>query len=134
MSIKVYKNSILTFSDKEYRCIIGQNGLTTNKLEGDKKTPVGQFKISHVLFREDRLNIHQINLKTRKILSHDGWCDDPINIKYNQSPTIKNKGSAIFLHLTNKNYNPTSGCVALLKTDFLKILPFIDKKTKIIIS
>ena len=57
-----------------------------------------------------------------------------INIKYNQSPTIKNKGSAIFLHLTNKNYNPTSGCVALLKTDFLKILPFIDKKTKIIIS
>ena len=88
MSIKVYKNSILTFSDKEYRCIIGKNGLTTNKLEGDKKTPVGQFKISHVLFREDRLNIPQINLKTRipigteSLSSVIGSIDNRNNITY----------------------------------------------------
>ena len=30
---------------------------------------------------------------------------------------IPNKGSAIFIHLTN-NYKPTAGCVALKKKDF----------------
>ena len=54
-----------------------------------------------------------------------------INIKYNYRPTIKNKGSAIFLHITNNNYHPTKGCIAILKKDFLKILPLINKKTKI---
>jgi len=57
-----------------------------------------------------------------------------INIKYNCRPTVKKKGSAIFLHLTNNNYKPTSGCVAIKKKDFLKILPLINKKTKISIT
>ena len=30
-----------------------------------------------------------------------------INIKHNTQPTVKGKGSAIFLHLTDKNYKPT---------------------------
>jgi len=52
----------------------------------------------------------------------------------NNSPIVKGKGSAIFLHLTNKKYKPTKGCIAILKNDFLKILPFINKNTKISIS
>jgi len=57
-----------------------------------------------------------------------------INIKYNHSPIVKGKGSAIFLHLTNRKYKPTNGCVAILKKDFLKILPSINGNTKISIS
>ena len=57
-----------------------------------------------------------------------------IEIKYNCSPTIKKKGSAIFLHLANKSYSPTKGCVAISKKDFLKILPLINRKTKITIN
>ena len=57
-----------------------------------------------------------------------------INIKYNAKPSIKGKGSAIFLHLSDKKYKPTKGCIAILKSDFLKILPLINKKTKISIS
>ena len=57
-----------------------------------------------------------------------------INIKYNQTPTVKGKGSAIFLHLTDKNYKATKGCIAISKKDFFKILPFINKKTKISIE
>jgi len=57
-----------------------------------------------------------------------------INIKFNYCPIIKGKGSAIFLHLTNINYKPTSGCIAIVKKDFLKILPLINKKTRISIS
>ena len=55
-------------------------------------------------------------------------------IKYNRNPVVKNKGSAIFLHLTNKKHRPTLGCIAIKKKDFLKILPLINKKTKICIN
>ena len=57
-----------------------------------------------------------------------------INIEYNCLPAIKGKGSAIFLHSTNKKYKPTKGCVAILKKDFLKILLLINNKTKISIN
>ncbi len=57
-----------------------------------------------------------------------------IDIKYNHSPIVKGRGSAIFLHLTNKKYKATKGCVAILKKDFLKILPLINRDTKISIS
>ena len=41
--------------------------------------------------------------------------------------------NGIFLHLTDKKFSPTKGCVAIKKNDFLKILSKIEKKTKIII-
>jgi L,D-peptidoglycan transpeptidase YkuD (ErfK/YbiS/YcfS/YnhG family) len=44
--------------------------------------------------------------------------------------TKKNKGSAIFLHLTN-NYKKTLGCVALKKKDMFILLKIINSKTKI---
>ena len=69
-----------------------------------------------------------------KLYRKDRIYDIIINIKYNYSPVLKNKGSAIFLHLINKKYKPTKGCVALSKKDLLKILPFINKNTKISIS
>ena len=69
-----------------------------------------------------------------KLYRKDKIYDILINIKYNHSPIIKGKGSAIFLHLTNKKYKPTKGCVAILKKDFLKILPSINGNTKISIS
>ena len=53
-----------------------------------------------------------------------------IPIHYNTKPIIKNKGSAIFIHLT-KNYKKTVGCVALSKKDFLILLKIIKKNTKI---
>ena len=55
--------------------------------------------------------------------------DYVISISHNQKK-IPNKGSAIFIHLTN-DYKPTSGCIALKKNDFQIILKLIDKKTKI---
>ena len=57
-----------------------------------------------------------------------------INIKYNFRPVIKEKGSAIFLHIADGKYSPTKGCVAISKDDFLKILPLINKRTKISID
>jgi L,D-peptidoglycan transpeptidase YkuD (ErfK/YbiS/YcfS/YnhG family) len=53
-----------------------------------------------------------------------------IPIQYNFIKPILNKGSCIFMHLTN-NHKPTAGCIALKNKDFLIILKLITKKTKI---
>jgi L,D-peptidoglycan transpeptidase YkuD (ErfK/YbiS/YcfS/YnhG family) len=50
------------------------------------------------------------------------------------SPIIKNKGSAIFIHVANKNYKKTAGCVALKKSHLIKLIKKIKKRTKVIIN
>ncbi len=53
-----------------------------------------------------------------------------IPINYNSKNTKKNKGSAIFIHLT-ENYKKTLGCIGLKKKDMLILLKLINKNTKI---
>ena len=54
--------------------------------------------------------------------------DYVISLSYNRNVIKKNKGSAIFIHLT-KNYSPTSGCIAIKKKDFTILLKLITKNT-----
>ena len=72
--------------------------------------------------------------KAEKLYLKKNSYDLILVLNYNMKPVIKNKGSAIFLHIANKKFSPTKGCVAIKKKDFLKILPMIHKKTKIIIN
>ena len=74
------------------------------------------------------------NIKFEKLFRKNKNYDLLIPIKYNTTKPIKKKGSAIFLHISKKKYNPTKGCIAISKKDFLKILPTLNKKTKITIS
>ena len=90
-----------------------------------------------------------------------GWCDDPkiknynkliklpfkynyeklykkeniydiiLVLNYNMNPIIKNKGSAIFIHVAKKNYKKTEGCVAIKKNHLLKIVKRNKKNTKV---
>ena len=129
-------------------------------MEKDKCTPKGQFKFKYIFYRKKRVhNIHS-KLKLIPIKNNFGWCDDVkskyynkfikfpfkykaeklyrrenvydiiVVIDYNLNPVKKNKGSAIFLHLTN-NYKRTLGCIALKEKDMLILLRLINKKTKI---
>ena len=52
-------------------------------------------------------------------------------INYNTNPIIKNKGSAIFLHVANTDYSGTAGCIALKQDDLIELLKNIDIDTKI---
>ena len=72
--------------------------------------------------------------EAEKLYRKDKIYDLFIDIKYNYRPVIKRKGSAIFLHITDKKYRPTKGCIAITKKDFFKILPLINRKTKILIN
>ncbi len=158
------KNKLLYFYNYKIKCSIGKRGLTRKKREGDLKTPKGKFKFKFLLYRKDRIKKIHCKLKTKKINKNMGWCDDPGSIYYNRlikfpfnksaeklylkkniydlilvmnfntKPIVKNRGSAIFLHIKNKKSSPTKGCVAIQKKDFLKILPLITKKTVFLIS
>ena len=85
---------------------------------------------------DPRSNLYNKQIKLPSIYSHeklyrkDSIYDIIIVLNYNINPTIKKRGSAIFIHLT-KNYKPTRGCIALKKNDLLKILNILKKNTKI---
>ena len=49
-------------------------------------------------------------------------------------PITKNKGSAIFIHIAQNNYERTAGCVAIKKRNLIKLLSKINKKIKIKIN
>ena len=71
-----------------------------------------------------------LKISYEKLFRKDNKYDLFILIKYNYNKIIKNKGSAIFLHLT-KSYTSTKGCIAIKKKDFLILNKLINKKTKI---
>ena len=163
MIIKLKNKDTLICDDFQFKCSIGKNGLKKNKLEGDNCTPIGIFSIGPVYYRNDRVDKPYTKLKTLKINKQMGWCDDPYNanynkeiklnkkikaeklyrkdkiydiiivINYNTLKIIKNKGSAIFIHVTN-NYKPTKGCIALSLNDIEILLKLIKKNSKIKIS
>ena len=163
MNIKIKKH-LLLYKGYKLKCSIGKSGIVNTKKEGDLATPKGTFKLGDLYYRKDRNKSLKCKIKKIIIKKNMGWCDDSrstkynqkinfpfqygaeklyrkdkiydlfINIKYNTDPIIKKKGSAIFLHIAGKNYKTTKGCIAINKKNFLKVLPLINKKTKISIS
>ena len=63
-----------------------------------------------------------------KLFRKDNIYDLIIPINYNTKKIVKGKGSAIFLHVAKKNYEPTRGCIALKKKDLILLLKNIDNK------
>ena len=164
MIIYIKNKHTLTVDDFEFKCCIGKNGKSKKKEEGDKKTPIGNFKLENLYYRADRIKKPSTNLKTIKIQKNMGWCDDPSNLKnYNKLIKLNKNIRCEKLHRKDHNYDlmipikynflkpvkykgscifihltnnykPTLGCVAMKKKDFLIMLKLINKKTKIKIT
>ncbi len=161
MLIILKNKHTLQIDEFSFKCCIGKHGSSFIKREGDKKTPKGIFKIENLYYRKDRVEKPHTTLKCVEIKNNMGWCNDIhhpkkynklvkrntqikqeklrrkdhkydllIPIKYNFKQPLVGMGSCIFIHLT-KNYNPTAGCIALKKKDFLIMLKIINKNTKI---
>ena len=62
------------------------------------------------------------NLSFEKLWREDNVYDIFLEISYNQNPSIKNKGSAIFIHCSFFNKRSTAGCIALKKRDLIFLL------------
>ena len=164
MTIYLKNKDTLQVDDFEFKCCIGKNGLSKNKIEGDNKTPVGLFKLGNLYYRKDKTNKPNSKLKKILIKRNMGWCNDITN-KKNYNKLIKTNINIRHEKLFRKdykydllipikynyhkpipgrgscifihltnNYKSTAGCIALKKKDFLIMLMLINKKTKIKIS
>ena len=151
----------LRVGDKLLPCVIGKNGVSKLKREGDGKTPTGKHQIVGMLYRPDKIS------RPRKwalpIRPRDIWSDDVKDPNYNlmgTSPSlfgheqlfrsdrlydlilitnwnwpyaVKGRGSAIFIHSWRKNASPTEGCIALSIDNLLKVAKFIDFGSQLIV-
>ena len=162
--IIIKNSGFLSYKNLKFRCAIGKAGIKKKKKEGDNITPKGIFKITKIYYRSDKIKNIKTPIKTIKIKKKMGWCDDPHSIHYNKqiklpskfsheklyrkdnlydlflvinyntNPVIKNKGSAIFLHIAKDSYKKTKGCIALKKEDLIQLISKIKKNTKIRIN
>ena len=82
MIIYLKNKQTLKVDDFYFKCCIGKKGLSSNKSEGDKKTPKGIFSLDNLYYRNDRVKLGKLNLKKKKIRSNMGWCDDVSSSKY----------------------------------------------------
>ena len=161
--IIINKYGYLKYKNLKFRCALGRAGIGKKSREGDQITPNGAYKIIKIYYRKDRIKKITSKFKLVEIKKNMGWCDDPKSKKYNQliklpneynheklyrkdniydlilvlnyntRPIIKNKGSAIFIHIAKKNYKKTAGCIALKKVHLIELLKKINKKTRITI-
>ena len=152
-------NKFISYNNYKAKCAIGKRGISIKKKEGDFITPKGTFKIKEIFYRKDRVQNLITRLKKTVIRKNMGWCDDPKSKKYNKliyfpfkhsaeklyrreniydiilvlnfnmNPVKKNKGSAIFIHIAKKNFQPTQGCIALDKSELIKMVKSIKINT-----
>jgi L,D-peptidoglycan transpeptidase YkuD (ErfK/YbiS/YcfS/YnhG family) len=140
---------------------LGRAGIKANKWEGDGATPRGCFKPRAVWWRADRHRRPLTLLPTRIIRHADAWCEDPssrlynrpirladgkandrlarhdhlydfiVEIDHNVRPRVRQRGSAVFLHLARPGFAPTSGCVAMTLASMRHLLARLGPATVI---
>jgi L,D-peptidoglycan transpeptidase YkuD (ErfK/YbiS/YcfS/YnhG family) len=125
----------------EFPVVVGRNGTTADKFEGDGKTPEGVFPLTQSFGVSNRTDI---KLSYTQLTADDKWIDDPAHadynkwirgattaksyetllrkdnlynlffvVGYNMLPIVSGKGSAIFVHLWSASDKGTAGCVAM---------------------
>jgi L,D-peptidoglycan transpeptidase YkuD (ErfK/YbiS/YcfS/YnhG family) len=143
-----------------FPCRLGRTGIAAVKRESDGHTPLGVFPLMLGFYRADRLRLPPTALELLPIAPRDGWCDDPghpaynrpvdlpfaashekmwrddslydicLVLDHNMSARARNRGSAIFMHLTGgKPF--TQGCIAVERDVMLKLLPRLAPGTLI---
>jgi L,D-peptidoglycan transpeptidase YkuD (ErfK/YbiS/YcfS/YnhG family) len=143
---------------------LGRTGIRALKREADGGTPLGRFPVRQVLYRADRIPRPRTQLPVRAIRDRDGWCDDPTDrnynrlislptrrsaeglkredhlydlvlvLGYNDRPRVRNKGSAIFVHLARPGYAPTAGCIALSRHDLKMLLSQLRADSMVVVT
>ncbi len=153
----------LTCGNLVVRCALGRGGILALKREGDGATPRGQYRLESARFRADRLRRPRTALPLSVTRADDGWCDAAndrnynravthpypasaeklwrtdglydvfIVLDYNRRPRRRGRGSAIFLHVAGEGLAPTEGCIALARRDLLKLLPLLNRNTRLVV-
>jgi L,D-peptidoglycan transpeptidase YkuD (ErfK/YbiS/YcfS/YnhG family) len=142
----------LVFQGRVLRAALGRGGIRQDKREGDGATPPGALPLRRVLYRADRVARPSCAVPVEPLAPDDGWCDDPAHPDYNRMirlphparhealwrddavydligvlgwndrPVVRDRGSAIFLHVARPDFAPTEGCVALALPELRDLL------------
>ena len=134
------------------------------KREGDGASPRGLFSLLHVYYRPDRVPRPRTGLPVRPIRRRDGWCDASADRNYNRPVPMpypasaeelwredhlydivvvvdwnvrrrgRGYGSAIFMHVAEKDYGPTAGCVALKLPELQRVLERLRHDARLVIG
>lgn len=148
----VFPDGRVELGRQVFRAALGRGGVRADKREGDGATPAGLLPLRRVLYRADRLKLPPLALPREPIGPEDGWCDDPLHADYNRpirrphdarhealwradglydvigvlgwndAPVVRERGSAIFLHVARPDLAPTEGCIALVLPELLTLL------------
>jgi L,D-peptidoglycan transpeptidase YkuD (ErfK/YbiS/YcfS/YnhG family) len=148
----VQRDGTVSFQGRVFRASLGRGGIRRDKQEGDGATPSGALPLRRVLYRADRVARPDCAVPVEPLAPEDGWCDDPAHPDYNRmirlphparhealwrddgvydiigvlgwndQPAIRDRGSAIFLHVARPDFAPTEGCVALALPDLRYLL------------
>lgn len=146
-----------------FPCSVGRSGRSFLKREGDGASPRGDWRLRRLFYRADRLLPPCSGLKPLVLRGHDGWCetvgdrnynrlvrlpyaaahetmqrqdqlyDLVVELSHNERPRVQGCGSAVFFHLRRPDGGPTAGCIAVSRSDMLKILRLVGPKTRILI-
>lgn len=159
---KAARRGHLHFGPLRVPCALGRSGIKVLKREGDGATPWGRFPLRYVLYRLETSR-PRTALLSRLIRHDDGWCDSPFDRNYNRSvglpypastehlwradglydvvvvlgyndmPRIRNRGSAIFMHIAREDLKPTEGCVALRSRDLRRLVSVVPRGSEIVV-
>ena len=136
--------------------VIGKNGFTQNKIEGDGKSPVGKYSFGicfgknlnpEIKFEYHQANINDFWVDDSTSESYNSWQTGPANGRWNSAENllrsndsmydyaavinyndkrIQGKGSAIFFHVWRELNVGTSGCTATSLNNVINILKWLD--------
>ena len=153
--------AVLQFGSLRFACALGRSGSRVRKREGDGATPVGRWVMCKVLYRADRVRRPATQLPVAPIGKQAGWCDAPgdrnynrpvahpypahaerlwrrdalydvvVVLGYNDRPRIRDRGSAIFLHVAAEDLAPTEGCIAMARGQLLRLLRHLGRGARL---
>ena len=85
---------VLIIGGQRYDCALGRTGVTTDKHEGDGKTPVGTYPLRQVFYRADRVAAPETGLRVCVLTPTTGWSEDPARPDYNTEIVVPADGTA----------------------------------------
>jgi len=153
------KSSGFWKKDMSTNGFVGQQGVTSNKKEGDRKAPTGSFKIPFAFGTENPItkmsfrpitrnsywisNVNDRQYNTWQEKSSSSSADEHLikyasqykyamAIDYNMNNPVRGDGSAIFLHVSNGT--PTLGCVSIPESNMRYLMQELGSNARIIIT
>jgi murein L,D-transpeptidase YafK len=119
-----------------YPVVFGSNGLDDKRMEGDKKTPEGSFRIISKRVHEKWYRFLALDYPSK-----ESWEKFKLRKQRGEIPASASIGGAIGIHGTwpnedfiiDKYKNWTLGCISMKKDDVLEVYGYIPIGTSVVI-